>query len=205
MVDEKANFILIPDEDSAARCDCSEYCRKVCKGRDCCQNSGCVLAPSDVYVLAHEFTREERIKAIIMLLKRGDYSIDHKMLRNKNSGAFILSGSPFDRRSYSVSRDKLIAGEGVLYLRARNKDKKIVDIIHFNWEADGPCASWDPEKGCKFTYAKRPKGGRMLIPDDGLRFDGCEAKYHEIDAAREWLKFQDVMYEVFKYFKNLDM
>ena len=45
----------------------------------------------------------------------------------------------------------------------------------------------------------------MLIPDNGMRFDGCEAKYHEFDAAREWLKYQDIMYEVFTYFKNLDM
>ena len=205
MVEDEVNFILIPGEDSEMRCDCTEYCRKICKGRDCCQNSGCVLAPSDVYVLEHEFNREERIKAIIMLLKRGDYSIDHKMLKNKRTGALTVSGSPYDRRSYSVDRNKCLDGEGVLYLRAKNKGKKIVDIIHFNWESDGPCASWDPKNGCKFKYSKRPKGGRMLIPDDGLRFDGCEAKYHEIDAAREWLQFQDVMYEVFMYFKKLDL
>lgn len=205
MVDGKVNFLLIPDEDSEMRCDCTEYCKKVCKGRDCCQNSGCVLAPSDVYALVHEYTKEERIKLLIHLLKRGDYSIDHKRMKNKEFGAFVLSGNPYERRSYSVDKARLLRGDGVLYLRARNKDKKIVDIIHFNWEADGPCASWNPDTGCKFTYSKRPKGGRMLIPDNGMRFDGCEAKYHEFDAAREWLKYQDIMYEVFTYFKNLDM
>lgn len=204
-MDGKVNFKFIPNEDSEARCDCTDYCKKVCKGRDCCQNAGCVLAPSDIYVLAHEYTREERIRYLKMFLKRGDYSIDHKMLKNKNSGAYVLQGNPYDARSYSVSRKKLLEGEGVLYIRARNRNKNIVDIIHFNGIPDGPCASWNPKTGCKFKYSKRPKGGRMLIPDDGLRFDGCEAKYHEIDAAREWLEFQDIMYEVFIYFKNLGM
>lgn len=201
----KVNFTIMPDPESEARCCNSAICKE-CKGYGCCQGSGCALAPSDVYVLAHEFSKKERVKYLINLLKRGDLSIDHKTMRDPEMGAYKVIGSIFNPKNITVSRERLLAGYGVLYLRARNKGKKIVDIIHYNWEPDGPCASWSLESGCKFSFAKRPKGGRMLIPDPlGLSCENCIAKYDEVAAAKEWLEFQDIMYEVFTFFKSRDM
>lgn len=202
----KVNFTIIPDADSETRCNCTDYCRNVCKGYGCCENSGCVLSPDDIYVFAHEFSFEDRVRYLKLLLARGDYSIDHKRLRDTNYGAFRLIGNPFDKNAYHVSKSKLERGDGALYLRARNKGKKIVDIVHLNWEEDGPCAAWNPETGCKFRYPRRPKGGRMLIPDPkGRDYRDCESLYDEYTAALEWSKFQDVLYEVYMHFRSLGM
>lgn len=200
----KVNFTYQPDEESQMKCCDYQFCAK-CKGT-CCQTSGCVLAPSDIYVLKHKFTKEQRIRYLKMRLMHGDLSIDHKCLRDAEMGAYLITGNIFNRDNISVDRNKLLAGKGVLVLRARNRGKKIVDIIHYNWEPDGPCASWSKESGCKFPFHKRPKGGRMLLPDP-LRLSNtyCIPNYNELTAALEWLEFQDILYEVFVHFKRLKM
>lgn len=205
-MDTKVDFTLVLSPEDELRCGCNSYCKNVCKGYGCCMNSGCVLSPSDIYVFAHEYSSKDRVRYLKMLLRRGDYSIDHKMLRDTNSGAFRIIGNPYEKEGYAVSRMKLLRGDGALYLRARNKGKGIVDIIHFNWEEDGPCAAWNPNTGCKFTYSKRPKGGRLLIPDPKCRsFENCEPMYDEFDAAREWMAYQNELYEVYMYFRGLRM
>lgn len=201
----KVNFTYKPDEESKALCCNSRLCTK-CKGAGCCQISGCVLAPSDIYVLKHDFTREQRVRYLKIRLMRGDLSIDHKRMKDRQSGAYVIYGDPFNRDNVSVDRNKLLEGKGVLYLRARNKGKKIIDIIHYNWEPDGPCANWSEENGCKFQFHQRPKGGRMLIPDPrGVSMKYCIPKYTEEGAAKEWLEFQEILYEVYIYFRGLKM
>lgn len=205
-METKVNFTIIPEVDSETCCNCTDYCRNVCKGYGCCENSGCVLSPNDIYVLAHEYSFEDRVRYLKMLLYRGDYSIDHKMLRDTNYGALRVVGNPFEVNGYCVSKNKLERGDGALYLRARNRGKRIVDLIHFNWEEDGPCAAWNPDTGCKFSYSKRPKGGRLLMPaPEGHTFEDCEPLYDEYTAALEWVKFQDVLYEVYMHFRNLGL
>ena len=98
----------------------------------------------------------------------------------------------------TVSKKLLEEGYGALYLRARNKGKRICDIIHYNWESDGPCENWSEEEGCRKRFSQRYKGGRKLIP--GKSPELCKTEYNELDAAKEWREFQDILYEVFIYF-----
>lgn len=104
------NFTYKPDEERQDKCCNSQLCTK-CKGIGCCQQSGCVLAPSDIYVLSNNFTREQRIQYLKFRLMQGDLSIDHKMLKDKRCGAYVVCGNPYDRDSISVDRNKLLEGK----------------------------------------------------------------------------------------------
>lgn len=191
------NFVVVGTKESTEHAINHEAC-KACKGRGCCQNCGCVCSPDDFYVLAHPFSHKERVRYIIQLLKRGDFSIDHKRMKNKDTGAFDVYS--YTLHGIRVNKQKLLRGDGTLYIRARNIGKPIIDVVHFNWDEDTGCACWSKEKGCKFSDVKRPKGGRMLIPDPYGDYAFCVAEYDELDAARDWMKFQEVLYDVYDYF-----
>lgn len=69
------------------------------------------------------------------------------------------------------------------YLRIRNKDGKIVDP---SW--GGECILLTDD-GCPLSYEERPKGARMLEPDEY----GCISYYNKQQAARDWYKYNDIL------------
>ena len=79
----------------------------------------------------------------------------------------------------------------------RNVGKDIVDALHFN----APCGCTGlTEKGCRFTFKKRPKGGRQLMPDaSGGMY--CEAIYSEYHAAMDWYPYQAILYRLYQEFR----
>lgn len=192
------NFTRKIDYTIEADCCNSEYCRK-CGGEYCCKVCGCAYSPMDFLVFRQEYSKEDRVKYLIWRIRKGDISFDHRRVKNQKTGAFVFTGDPRYRENVTVSKEKLLEGQGLLYLRARNRGKRICDIIHYNWETDGPCVNWSEESGCRYKlFGKKPRGGQRLIPGKTPMY--CDAKYSEIDAALEWSNFQDVLYEVFRYF-----
>lgn len=69
------------------------------------------------------------------------------------------------------------------YLRIRNKDGEIVDP---SW--GGECILLTDD-GCLLSYEERPKGARMLEPDEY----GCISYYNKQQAARDWYKYNDIL------------
>lgn len=192
------NFTIMPDPTLEANCCNYQACQK-CEGKGCCQLCGCAYSPMDFHVFANRYTREQRIRYLKRRIKRGDISFDHKRLADELFGAYEVKGDFKNRNNVTVSKKKLLEGKGALYLRARNNGKRICDIIHYNWEEDGPCVNWSKESGCRYKlFGTKPKGGRMLIP--GKTPYECNPQYNELDAAMEWQPFQDILYEVFCYF-----
>lgn len=182
-----------------------ENCKmcKICAGVDCCKNCGCAFSPDDIYVLANDFSREERIKYLIAFIKRGNVSIDHHRLSSE-SGAIdkskivpFLSFKELSKMEI-ISYEKLMQGQGCLYLRTRNVNRPIIDIFHTENESV-PCKLWDSKTGCRLRYNKRPKGGRLLKPKINID-DYCIHAYNELNAAIDWYPYQDIMYEVYKHF-----
>lgn len=196
----EVNFVLKAEFDTAKVCINKEAC-SICKGAYCCQNTGCVFSPKDFQILRYAYTKEERIKYLIAFLNRGYASIDHYRLIDRKTGA--LDADTFFIEDITVNREKLLKGEGALYLRARNINKDIVDVIHIRgMSSTGPCVLWSEEKGCKLSYRKRPKGGRLVIPQYNIFENKCIALYNEPMAAIEWYPYQDILYEVYMHFKT---
>lgn len=81
------------------------------------------------------------------------------------------------------------------YLRIKNVGANIVDP---SW--GGECILLTND-GCKLSYNKRPKGGRMLIPD---AYGPCESKYSKQEAARDWYKYRDILSKLVKHYKEVE-
>jgi len=87
--------------------------------------------------------------------------------------------------------------EPVLYLRARGKDRGVIDLI----SPDTACSMYT-EKGCTYSFDERPTGGTLLIPKRPRR--ACE--YPAIESAifiRSWRDHQIPLQKVVKKFTNL--
>ena len=77
-----------------------------------------------------------------------------------------------------------------LYLRARNKNRPIVDLLSMKTT----CASLT-EHGCKFTYEERPTGGKNLTPvDHGI----CYPKEDPRKLIKRWSSYQKILSRVVK-------
>lgn len=135
-----------------------DICKR-CKGKHCCAHFGCMFSPQDFIVLKDpKYTHEQQLLILTELLKQGKISIDMCWLKDTIFG-------PLNVMTKRPDIDKISDGDGMLYLRARNKDRPIVDLQYFLKEGGHyPCASWDPEKGCMLSEDERPYGGRMLKP-----------------------------------------
>lgn len=77
------------------------------------------------------------------------------------------------------------------YLRIRNENADVVDP---SW--GGRCSLLTDE-GCMLSYNERPKGGRLLIPNET---DRCEIRYSKLDSAKDWYKYNDVLLKLEDYY-----
>lgn len=107
-----------------------DICKK-CGGK-CCKKCGCDYSTDNFQDLS--------MKALEEILSEGKISIVAALniKRSKNGNKFII---PF------------------LYLRARNKNRNVVDLLSLKSEC-----SMLTKDGCSYSIEERPKGGVNLIP-----------------------------------------
>lgn len=168
-----------------------------CKGAHCCAHFGCMYAPQDFEVLRNpESTLEEQLEVLTQLLKEGKISIDMCWLRDPNYG-------PLHYLTHKPDIDKIANGDGLLYLRARNKGRPIVDLQFFlKKQQHFPCINWDPEKGCMLSEEERPYGGRILKPvaiidkETDVIIYRCEDITPE-EHVEPWMDYQLLMYYLY--------
>ena len=193
---DNVNFVIRSLDEKKIFTNC-EMCKFCNDGTRCCESSGCAYSPEDFYVLQHNFSKEDQVKYLKHFIKRGYVSIDHKCLTNMHGAADIIKLTR-DLNYDCISYEKLLAGEGALYLRVRNVRQPIVDFLSLE-EIEGPCILWSPERGCPLSYNKRPKSGRLLRPK--MTPDGdCIQAYTELQAAIDWYPYQDILYQLYKIF-----
>lgn len=103
-----------------------------------------------------------------------------------------------------VDREIILEDFGMFILRIRNQKSPIVDVENYT---RNPCILLT-EKGCKLDYEHRPTGGKLLIPDNNLKnFESpqCHSYYDIDDCCHEWKPYQEILYQLVKYFKNKDI
>lgn len=62
-----------------------------------------------------------------------------------------------------------------------------------------PC-SMLTEKGCKFNYAERPKGGRLLRTT--VKIGECHSDYDKEQAKEEWFEYEKILHKLFYEYSN---
>ena len=192
------NFILRKDLDETDLYINPEHCKK-CKGKGCCANCGCAYSPSDFHILSHHYTFEDQLKYFKHLFKKGFISIDHLRIKNQVYGAF-------DPQTLTIDLNRLLNCQGLLYLRIRNVNSPIVDVIHYKQALLGiksSCSLWDPDKGCSLPDKKRPKSGRTLIPNFVNGQPECIPLYPEHKIALEWVPYQKLLYKLYTIYISL--
>lgn len=178
---------------------------KACKGKRCCAHYGCMYSPEDFIVLGDtKYTHEQRLIILTELLKQGKISIDMCW------GTDLYWG-PLNPLSKRPDIEKMLNGEGYLYLRARNKNRPVVDFQKFMTESNYPCINWNPEKGCCLSEEERPYCGRMLNPiviKDGNGYEDyrCEMKNDaETETIKLWARHQELMYDLYRNIVKLNI
>ena len=133
----------------------------------CCKENGCIYLPGDFKSLDIEYLKK--------LLNRGNISI---------------SGQPFpifNNEAWSY----------LLYLRARNKNAKIIDLF----TEGGPCKLL-AKNGCKLKEEQRPSLGLLIKP---TTIGGPCEKLYTVDNALTWTDYNETLVQLIKYYTNDDL
>ena len=77
-----------------------------------------------------------------------------------------------------------------LYLRARNTDRDVVDLISMKTKC-----SLLTENGCSYSYDERPTGGKNLVPVSGGR---CYPNEDPYELMESWRPYQNSLRKVVK-------
>lgn len=178
------NFILVGYANERKLLEVPEICKE-CK-TPCCKDGACAWSPDDFHPMA---LNETYFRA---LLKRGKTAIVHKTMNGQQG---IGAVNPF---TMEIELSKLKSGEGLLYLRPRNQKERIVAIFAHENLGYGQCMLLT-DNGCSLPFCKRPKGGREIIPK---RDHDCIALYDEYKAAYDWWPYQEILYKLYKEFRN---
>lgn len=141
-------------------------------GGKCCIKCGCDYAATDF--------SDTTYKGLIKELAVGDKSIV----------AFF--------KFKTLPNGKYIA-EPFLYLRARNKNRDIVDLVSMKTRC-----SLLGENGCSYDYEHRPFGGKNLIPV--RKRDGdCKPKVPQIDIINTWQEHQQHLRRIVKFYTGVSV
>lgn len=138
-----------------------DICTK-CGGK-CCKKSGCTYYVSDFESLKLEYLEQELDKGYISVVAT-------LMIREMDDDTVQIS--PF------------------LYLRARNKNRGVIDLMSFKTE----CASLT-STGCTFPDNKRPSGGVYCMPN--VNNELCENKDLE-NETQKWAPYQNILSRIVK-------
>lgn len=145
------------------------YCKSC--GGDCCKKSGCDYIPSDLSSLHKE--------QLYRVLCEGKISIVSALLFDRlKDGKLIIS--PF------------------LYLRARNQNRPIVDLVSLKT----PCSQLG-ENGCKYDFEHRPSGGTNLIPT--ANHMDCHPNIEPTLLMKDWWRYQRVLEKLVKRFTGVSV
>ena len=146
-----------------------EYC-KTCGGY-CCKKSGCDYYPCDFKDLS--------FKGLTNILSEGNIS--------------IVSSLYFEK----LPNDKIIYTP-FLYLRARNIDRDIVDLVSIK-----KTCSMLREDGCYYDFKHRPSGGVNFVPASNRI--NCHPKDNQILHLKEWNRYQKVLSKFVKSYCGISL
>lgn len=145
-----------------------EYCKDC---GECCKKSGCDYTPNDFSSLNKE--------QLYQVLQEGNIS--------------IVSLLQFDQL-----KDGRLVVSPFLYLRARNQDRPIVDLVSLKT----PCSQLK-EDGCRYDFSHRPSGGKNLVP--AANHIDCHP-YIELGVLmQDWHRYQKVLEKLVKRFTGLSV
>ena len=138
--------------------------KNICRecGGFCCKKSGCDYSPRDFDDLSINKLHEKLLEGNISIIS---------YLEFKRSGNGKLYAEPF------------------LYLRARNTDRDVVDLVSYKKRC-----SMLREDGCSYSFEDRPFGGRNLIPGKNR----CIPEVDPYDIVMEWGRYQKVLHRLVK-------
>lgn len=140
---------------------------KSCGGR-CCKKCGCDYFVSDFENMSTNYLEN--------FLKQGYASIVALLDVKELNGKYIV--------------------EPILILRARNKNRDIIDLVSMKTE----CMSLT-ETGCIFDISKRPSGGATLMPkENGL----CEETVSKLNEVKKFLPYQKTLQRLVKRFSGMN-
>ena len=158
-----------------------EKCR-VCKGK-CCQRHACDCSPEDF---------DNDIRLMRGALETGKYAID---FTRSTADAFVYSS----KGALTLDIEHILKTENeALYIRGRNRNRPIVDILHTE-KKEGPCVMWSLEKGCELSFEQRPKYGRTVIPFLFIP-ENCINTYTKQDLIQEWKPYTKELFKLAKEF-----
>lgn len=147
------------------KCENKDICSKC--GGYCCKKSGCDYLPSDFDNLSYNSTLE--------ILSSGNISIVAAL-------------------EFSELKDGKLVVVPFLYLRARNKDRDVVDLLSIK----NTCSMLTKD-GCSYDINNRPSGGALLIPMENGR---C---YREAIDMSIWDNYQKVLSRVVKRYTGMSV
>ena len=142
--------------------------KDICKscGGMCCKKSG-----RDYYVSDFpSITKSEILKA----LETGNISIVAAINIQEINGKSVASP--------------------ILYLRARNKDRDIIDLFSMKREC-----SMLTDTGCTYDLEHRPTGGASLIPKKNiLGTYQCRPSVDSVEEVKKWIPHQNLLGRIVK-------
>lgn len=141
--------------------------KEMCKrcGGVCCKQTGCVYMPKDFENMNYKFLRKK--------LLEGNISISGQPANGLQLGTWTF----------------------VLYLRARNENANVVDLV----TRGGKCKMLR-KNGCYYKPKDRPSVGLSLKP---IQEGGpCDQTVGSCEIADEWLKHQAVLHKLVNEFSG---
>lgn len=147
--------------------------KELCKtcGGYCCKKSGC-----DYYV---EDFKDLSYKGLLNVLAEGNISI-----------VALLK--------FSKLKTGKLAVTPVLYLRARNEGRDIIDLVSIKKQC-----SLLKEDGCSYDLKNRPSGGANLIPA-GNKYN-CFPEKDPLEAILKWEDYQKVLSRIVKRYTGVSV
>lgn len=132
-------------------------------GGFCCKKSGCDYSIDNFTDLSINSLQEKLAEGNISIVAMLNF---HELSNGK------LTVSPF------------------LYLRARNKDRDVVDLLSLK-----KTCSMLTDTGCSYSLEDRPKGGVNLLPRDPKP---CVPDIDPYEIVRGWERYQKVLQRLVK-------
>lgn len=146
---------------------------KECKGKNCCQISGCALAPKDFDEPITEEVLERRLKDDIVF----------SLIPTKKETEYKMQIMGISYNALFVPRIKGIKDKNRFLLT-----KKV---------QNNPCMYWNLENGCNFSDKDRPFGGINVVPNKDKV--NCYNLYElTTQHKNDWEPYQEVIINLLK-------
>lgn len=111
---------------------------------------------------------------------------ENYLIKEINKGNISISGQAFEIKGNAWSY--------LPYLRARNKDSNIVDLM----TTGGPCKLLT-ETGCKLNASQRPSLGLLITP---TKIGGPCKKEYKLEDVLKWLKYTELLEQLIMHYTN---